>query len=202
MDSFSDWADDLDRMLDHGLGEIERAVQDRHHGFRTFGLSTIGLDGVPRSRIVVLRKVFAADWMIRFHTDSRSDKVDEIAKDPRISVLFYDKDLKLQMRARGRAALYRGDEAALAAFEGAKPLGRVCYRIQPGPGSIIERGGDYSHSTPGEAEGTTADPGFPNFCAVDLVLGEIEILYLAHEAHRRARFTKTGEFYGASWLAP
>ena len=145
MENCPDWAEDLDRMLSHGLGEIERAVEDRHHGFRTFGLSTIGLDGTPRSRIVVLRKVFAADWTIRFHTDSRSDKVDEIAKDPRISVLFYDKDLKLQMRARGRAALSRKDGTALAAFEGARPLGRVCYRIQPGPGSIIERGDGYSH---------------------------------------------------------
>ncbi|MEE2952893.1 MAG: pyridoxamine 5'-phosphate oxidase family protein [Pseudomonadota bacterium] len=202
MGNCPNWADNLDRMLAHGLSEIERAVEDRHHGFRTFGLSTIGVDGAPESRIVVLRKVLTADWVIRFHTDSRSEKVAEIAKDDRVSALLYNKDLKLQIRARGRAALRQKDDTARFAFAEAKPLGRVCYRIQPGPGSAIDEPDAYSHSNSGEAEGTATDPGWPNFCAVDLSLHEIEILYLAHEGHRRARFAKTSAGYAASWLAP
>ncbi|MFT4043578.1 MAG: pyridoxamine 5'-phosphate oxidase family protein [Gordonia sp. (in: high G+C Gram-positive bacteria)] len=50
------------------------------------GLSTIGQDGYPRLRHVLLSEF--ADGAVYFHTDSRSAKVAEIAANPRAAVSF------------------------------------------------------------------------------------------------------------------
>ena len=61
----------------------------------TPSVATLGLDGRPRIRTVVLRDFDEGAGTLRFHTDRRSEKVSELARDPRIGVHFYDEAAKV-----------------------------------------------------------------------------------------------------------
>jgi pyridoxine/pyridoxamine 5'-phosphate oxidase len=52
--------------------ELDRAVHDRHHEWRTPVLATVGEDGKPNARTVVLRQADAKLQSLQFYTDRRS----------------------------------------------------------------------------------------------------------------------------------
>ncbi|MER0239746.1 pyridoxamine 5'-phosphate oxidase family protein [Fulvimarina sp. MAC8] len=210
MTDLPDWYDDLDGTLDNALAELSAAVSDRGHGFRTFTLASIGPEGAPSARIVVLRAVDAPRRQLRFHTDLRSEKVDQLAKNDLVSMVFYDKARKLQLRVNGRAAVKSiaegdGDDLAAQAFAASQPMSRECYRVEPGSGSIIDAPDGYSHAAVSDREDgdVLTDPGAEHFAAVVVTFDVIEVLYLAAEGHRRSRFewSDGGAFQGV-WLTP
>ena len=43
--------------------ELERAVHDRHHEWRTPALATVGKDGSPNARTVVRRHASDREWL-------------------------------------------------------------------------------------------------------------------------------------------
>ena len=47
-------------------------------------------------RIVVLRKVDQINNLIQYHSDIRSDKIEKLKKNKNASMLFYDKEEKIQ----------------------------------------------------------------------------------------------------------
>ena len=51
-------------------------------------------------RIVVLRKSDRENKLLQFHTDFRSPKVDIIKKNKNASLVFYDKEEKIQLRVK------------------------------------------------------------------------------------------------------
>ncbi|NBR79124.1 MAG: pyridoxamine 5'-phosphate oxidase, partial [Alphaproteobacteria bacterium] len=57
---------------------LERGAADRRSAFHTPTVATIGLDGRPRLRTIVLRACDTANRSLRFHTDARSDKINEL----------------------------------------------------------------------------------------------------------------------------
>ena len=51
-------------------------------------------------RIVVLRKSDRANNLLQFHTDLRSPKVEILKKNNKASLVFYDKEEKIQLRVK------------------------------------------------------------------------------------------------------
>ena len=51
-------------------------------------------------RIVVLRKANRENKLLQFHTDFRSPKVDILKKNKNASLVFYDKEEKIQLLSR------------------------------------------------------------------------------------------------------
>ena len=80
--------------------ELQRATQDRHHEWRTPVLATIGTDGLPQARTVVLRQADAKRHQLQIYTDSRSPKVAELTANPAASLVFWSKRLSWQLRVR------------------------------------------------------------------------------------------------------
>jgi len=80
--------------------ELERACQDRHHEWRTPVLATVGKDGFPNARTVVLRRADRKLDSLQFYTDSRSSKVSELFHAPTAMLVFWSKRLNWQLRAR------------------------------------------------------------------------------------------------------
>ncbi|WP_158555173.1 pyridoxamine 5'-phosphate oxidase family protein [Fulvimarina endophytica] len=207
-----DWYDDLDGTLANALREMASAVDEREHGFRTFSLATLAEDGSPRSRVVVLREVEEGAWRLRFNSDLRSAKIGELEREGRVALLFHDKDLKLQLRLRGRATVHAigdagqgGAPVAARAFTDANSMSRVCYRVRPGPGTRLDEPGGYDHADVASTEDgdPDADPGAPNFAAITVDCEEIEVLYLAREGHRRSRFRRGPDAQvEGEWLTP
>ena len=82
---------------------LTHAVTDRSVPMHTPVVATADAD----ARVMVLRGVERGGWLLRFHTDARAPKVAAILRDPRIAVLGYDKQAKIQLRMRGRARIER-----------------------------------------------------------------------------------------------
>jgi len=62
-------------------------------------LATIGLDGTPQARIVLLKEVTPAGFA--FYTNQQSDKGLQLAKNPKVGLLFHWKSLRRQVRVDG-----------------------------------------------------------------------------------------------------
>jgi hypothetical protein len=193
-----DEADDLRAVLAGIWDRLERGVTDRRSAFHAPTLATLGLDGRPRARTVVLRGTERADRTLRFHCDARSDKFAELDAEPRVALHAYDAASKFHVRAEGVATLHRADTVADRAWNASRPASRVGYGTEPAPGSVIERGDAYA--LPADDEAVAA--GRANFAAVVVKVRTFEYLHLAFAGHRRARFRFEGERVEASWLAP
>jgi len=174
---------------------LAAAVGDRRHAWRTPTLATIGRDGAPRARTVVLRGADAAGTRVWFHSDMRSAKCAELAADGRACLHFYDADAKLQLRLEGLAVLHCADATAQAAWQAAGLSARRTYAIEPGPGMPLDGPDDAAFVA-------DADAAFARFVVVELAVASIEWLYLRAEGHRRLVFAQVAGKLEALWCVP
>jgi pyridoxamine 5'-phosphate oxidase len=80
--------------------ELERATRDRHHEWRMPVLATIGKDGSPNARAVVLRHADAKLQNLQFYTDRRSPKIAELTHQPAAILVFWSERLNWQLRVQ------------------------------------------------------------------------------------------------------
>jgi hypothetical protein len=190
---------DLDGTLAESWRLIARGMADRRSPFHHPTLATLGADGRPRLRTLILRGCDVQERSLRLHTDTRSEKVSEIGLDPRVGLHFYDPAAKIQLRIEGSATLNTDNAVADAAWAGSRLFSRQCYGIAPGPGTAIAAADDFA--LPETSDAGTA-PGRANFCAIKVQIESLEWLYLAAAGHRRALFRWPDERQQAGWLAP
>jgi pyridoxamine 5'-phosphate oxidase len=81
-------------------------------------LATVGADGAPSARIVLLKGI---DDGFVFFSNYTSRKGQEIAHDPRVALIFYWNELERQVRVEGRAA--PTDTATSDAYYASRPRG-------------------------------------------------------------------------------
>ena len=151
------------------------------------------------ARVMVLRGFEPESWTLRFHTDARSPKVDVIEGDPRIGVLAYDRQAKLQLRLRGTGRIVTTGSEVESAWSQSDNFARRCY-LGSGPG---ERSNQPTSGLPPEFEGvepTDEDvaPARENFALLLVRIEEADWFSLAHTGHRRALFI--GE--EGRWISP
>jgi pyridoxamine 5'-phosphate oxidase len=192
--------DDLDGTLAESWRLIARGVADRRSPFHHPTVATIGQDGRPRARTVILRACEPSVRALRFHTDARSAKIEEIGRDGRAALHFYDPQAKIQIRVEGVASIHAADAVAEAAWAGSRVFSRQCYGVSPGPGAPIDSGGGFT--LPETTDEATAS-GRAHFRAIVVRASSLEWLYLSHAGHRRAHFAWNGEgAWTARWLTP
>lgn len=194
-----DFYDDLNGSLVHAWRMLVRGVADRRSPCHSPTVATIGCDGGPRLRTVILRAASPENWTLRFHTDNRSDKMRELASDNRISLLAYDQGSKIQIRVEGRAAVHTDDAVAEAAWGNSRSFSQICYGSTPAPGQVIAEGNAFCLPAAGTDD---VAQGRANFAAVQVHVTSLEWLYLAHAGHRRARYVRTADRVESAWLAP
>jgi pyridoxamine 5'-phosphate oxidase len=173
---------------------LSRGAVDRRSAMHTVTVATVGLNGAPRIRTVVLRHVSVPDRTLRFHTDARSGKIAELRHNPQVQIAACDPGQKIQLRITGLATIHQRDEVAVAAWDRAQIKSRECYRQIEAPGTAASRPEDLTR--PAEHDGVA------NFSAVRVAIEEIDWLYLAASGHRRARFRWPDGALAATWLAP
>ena len=83
---------------------LAAAVREDKWPFKVMQVATIGLDGSPDVRTVLLRGVSEPENLLTFHTDLRSPKIAELSRDPRIALVGVDTVQNLQIPGRSRRA--------------------------------------------------------------------------------------------------
>lgn len=180
-----------DSVLANAWAMLSRAVAERESVMRTPVLATIGLDGRPRARVVVLRRVEVASREIYFHTDRRSPKFAELSRDLHTQVVFYEPAAKVQIRVEGLAHLHTGDATADEQWSRSHPATLECYRSAKGSSEPIE---DML------ATGRPFIDGKPNFAVLRVEVAVLEWLWLHPEGHKRIAFDLSRGMH--QWLAP
>lgn len=168
-------------------------------------IASIGLDGRPEARTVVLRSVDPVARTLSFHTDRRSPKVREIERSGRLAWAFYERTTKTQVRASGVTTVHATDELADAAWARTTLSSRRCYLAPHAPTKTLEDWHpnlpDGLHAARPDAE--TSEEGRDNFALVRTRIDRLERLELHHDGHLRAAWDWGVDGAAqARWLAP
>jgi 3-hydroxyisobutyrate dehydrogenase len=191
------------------LPELEQDCWDRlvtgaiksRTPFHTPSIATLH-QGDVSLRTVVLRKTLPTERELRFHTDVRSPKWQELSQNPSISALFYDAVDRIQLRIKGKAVLHHTNEITAEAWQKTSLSSRKCYLTLFSPSSFTEEStsgltDDIEHENFTLAE---SESGYSNFGIVSIHVQSIDWLWLNHAGHRRAYFDY--EQGVNSWMIP
>lgn len=167
--------------------ELQQAVAQKDHAWRTPVLATRDGDGVD-ARTVVLRDAQPAARRLMFYTDARSPKVAQLRAQPMATLVCWSAPLGWQLRLRCRLQI-SSDGLAVSSRWAQLKLSRSAqdYMAPIAPGTPVaapERPllGERSH-----------------FALVYAEVAALDWLGLDNEqGHRRALF----DAQGARWLAP
>lgn len=196
--------DNLDEILNDIWTRWVRGGADRRSPFHTPVVATIDGNGSPAQRVMVLRKVDRQAGVLRFHTDQRSTKTDQILANDAISVVGYDAGAKIQLRAEGKAAVVHSGPVADQAWAATSGSGRRSYLTTLAPGSVSDVATSglptaFETAVPTLAE---SEAGRANFAIVPVTIDRLEWLHLAATGHRRAAFQRRDMTWVGQWLIP
>jgi len=153
-------------------------------------------------RIVVLRKSDQSKNLVQFHSDIRSDKIPKLKNNKNASMLFYDKEKKIQVRLKVECNINHNNEITKSSWKKTGHISRKCYLVDNGPGteSPTPTSGLKPELDNFEFTMEQSEEGYKNFTVIQCKIKIIEWLYLAAKGHRRARFDI--ENNKESWLVP
>lgn len=170
-----------DGFIHNALVRLAHGATDRNSAFHVISLGTLGLDGRPRLRSVVLRDCRLDEAALRFHTDARSSKVAELNAEPRAAILAYDAVGKLQIRLEGQVLLHREDDVCRSIWQAMSAAARRTYRGVAVPGEPAS--GDALDEMTDEAEAAR------HFTVCLFRIERADVLHLRAAGHRRASGT-------------
>lgn len=190
--------------LDSAWALLNEGARNRRSPVHTPALASIDAAGLPTQRVLVLRAAERDVAKLRFHTDARSPKLDQIGDGATVSVLAYHPDEKIQLRMTGLARFARIGDDVDVIWSSATPFARRCYLATTAPGTVIDTAGSglpkwIEGREPTEHELLSARA---NFAVLTVELRQIDWLHLANSGHRRARFTREGDEWSGCWLVP
>ncbi len=153
-------------------------------------------------RIVVLRKSDQVNNLLQFHSDIRSDKIPKLKNNKIASMLFYDKEEKIQVRIKVECSINHNNEVTKESWSKTGHISRKCYLVDNGPGT------ESTNPTSGlkpeldnfDFTMEQSEEGYKNFSVIQCKIKSIEWLYLASKGHRRARFELDNN--KECWLVP
>ena len=153
-------------------------------------------------RIVVLRKSDRKNNLLQFHTDFRSPKVEILKKNNKASLLFYDKEEKIQLRVKVDCEINNRNSTTEESWKKTQHISRRCYLTDSPPGTISENptSGMISQLEDFDYTMEQSEEGYKNFTVIKCKIKSAEWLYLAAKGHRRAKFDF--ENNKNSWLVP
>ena len=153
-------------------------------------------------RIVVLRKSDQSNNLVQFHSDIRSDKIPKLKSNKNASMLFYDKEEKIQVRLKVECTINHSNEITKDSWSKTGHISRKCYLVENGPGTESPKPTSGLKPELDNFEFTMEQSveGYKNFTVIQCKIKTIEWLYLAAKGHRRARFeVDNNKEY---WLVP
>jgi len=180
---------------------LDDAVVNRSSSFRIPVFICADQNDID-GRIVVLRKSDRKNNVLQFHTDLRSQKVDILKQNKNASLVFYDKEEKIQLRVKVICEINNKNSIAEESWKKTQHISRRCYLTDSGPGSVSESptSGMISKLEDFDYTMEQSEKGYENFTVIKCKIKSIEWLYLAAKGHRRAIFDF--ENNKNNWLVP
>ena len=165
--------------------ELVRATLDKHHEWRVPMLASVGLDGAPQARTVVLRHADPATRQLHIYTDRRSPKVGELLQRPEAALVFWSKRKSWQLRVQATVTVAQTGALVEAAWR----------RVEQSAAA-----GDYLAERPPGSPLAQASQTVPSHQLAVLVaeVRTMDWLELSRSGHCRARIDRTG----LTWLTP
>ncbi len=173
---------------------LARGVADRRSAFRSPALATVGLDGRPQVRTVVLRGFDAAARLLTVHSDLRAAKIAALRAKPAVALHVWDEGAQVQVRIDGTATISAGDDLARSEWARLHAGSRAAYGLQPVPATPLD--------DPADLPRVDEAAAFAQFAVLQIQLDRLEWLHLAREGHRRASFVWRDDALDQHWLAP
>ena len=180
---------------------LDDAVTNRSSQFR-IPVFICGDQSSFDGRIVVLRKSDQSNNLLQFHSDIRSDKITKLNNNKNASMLFYDKEEKIQVRLKVECTVNHNNEITKESWSKTGHISRKCYLVDNGPGteSSTPTSGLKPELDNFEFTMEQSEEGYKNFTVIQCRIKSMEWLYLAAKGHRRARFEIDNN--KESWLVP
>jgi len=180
---------------------LDNAIKDRSSQFR-IPVFICGSQDDFDGRIVVLRKSDQSNNLIQYHSDIRSNKIVKLKNNKNASMLFYDKDEKIQVRLKVECTVNHDNEITKESWLKTGHMSRKCYLVDNGPGTetLSPTSGLKPELDNFEFTMEQSEAGYKNFTVIQCKVKSIEWLYLAAKGHRRARFDL--ENNKEHWLVP
>lgn len=161
-------------------------------------LATLRADGRPANRTVTFRAFASADRLL-FTTDTRSTKVEPLARHPCGELCWYFAQARVQFRLAGivslAAAEARGElaRARLRIWREGSDAFRLSF-VGPAPGSL--------HDGEPAAPQTNGGEPPPHFALLLLEPDEVDVLELGSTPHRRVLFQRRDDQWFSARLNP
>lgn len=192
-----------EQQLDQALAALEQGAKKRRSGFHHGVLATLAPTG-PAARTLILRGLERDPLAIRFHCDSRSQKLNEIAENPKAEACFYSPEDRLQIRLAGQLECYTEGEIVEKAWEETQLLSRRVYLVAQAPGTQLD---DPSQALPDhlrDREPTEEEslPGRQNFAVLVLKAVKIDVMELHISGHIRSQHFLEPEGWKSIWTQP
>ncbi|MEJ8843499.1 pyridoxamine 5'-phosphate oxidase family protein [Lacibacter sp. H375] len=190
-----------DHFLEHDLHVIEaslwklllESVRSFKAPFHTGVVATVH-EQQPEVRTVVMRHADAGQKKLFFHTDIRSPKVQQLQLQPQMSWLFYDKDIRMQLRFAATAFVHTSDAVANEAWDQARLASRLTYTTSSASGTVLPAP-ELINLNQTEVEPELTAIARKNFCVVETGIHQMDWILLHHTGNRRALFNYlTNEF--------
>ena len=180
---------------------LDNAIKDRGSQFR-IPVFICGSQDDFDGRIVVLRKSDQSNNLIQYHSDIRSNKIAKLKNNKNASMLFYDKDEKIQVRLKVECTVNHDNDITKESWLKTGHMSRKCYLVDSGPGTESHNPTSGLKPELDNFEFTMeqSEIGYKHFTVIQCKIKSMEWLYLAAKGHRRAKFYL--ETNKDAWLIP
>ena len=192
-----DFYNSLELTLLEAENLISDGVENSKSMFHTPVLSSF-VEKTISTRTVVLREFDSKNRTLRFHTDSRSGKIEELKENSISSVHGYDPDLKVQIRLKGKTSLHIDNEISKKAWAESREMSKMCYSVKDSPGNKISSPEPFDLTK----EEIDIELGYNNFAVLHFSYDSLEFLFLKGAGHRRSLFDWSSDQLESSWLIP
>ncbi len=186
----------LSRLAGECWDRLLRAAANPSDPWHTMVVATVDAT-TPELRTVVLRACEPGARRLLFHTDVRSAKARELAANPSIAMLFWDPELRLQLRCTGRATLHPDDALNRTHWERLPDRSRELYRQIGAPGEPVTDA-DRHDPRPDAA----SDSGCDRFLVVSCVIDRMDRLELDADGHQRANWNWQDDGWRGARVTP
>ena len=202
-DSYPIYYNDLDLIYETIWSLLITGKKDRNSDFHQCYIASHS-NPYPSIRTVVLRHVDKDLNTIGFHTDIRSNKINEIGNNSNVSVLLYDHDQKILVKLYGNATWNQKNDKTELIWTKIRPFSKKCYLVQNSPGSASElpTSGYSADIEKIQPDDKTLEKGYENFALIEIKIKKLEWLYLHKDGHRRAVFTINHDDFTKEWISP